>query len=413
MAFLLLCPLAYGFQEPEGLRAKFVSHIKAELDRLPDFVCTQTVERFSRASAENPWVRTDTLRVDVAFVGSEELYSLPGAQRFDKRPLADLAGRGTVSTGQLALLTRDVFLTSLSQWTYKGETEEKGRRAYEYTYDIPADASTYHLRAAAGESIVAFQGVFWIDAENLDLLRLEAQAYDIPPSLGLAEADTVLEYSRNGIDGVDLLLPLYASLTVVGANGDSSLNRTRLSGCEHYRSESKIAFHEPSETTMEADRGVPKRLDLPSGSVLEMTLDSALDPEAAKIGDTVRAILSRPLKDGERILVPQGTAVIGSLVRLEKTSRPFPIYEVGIQLNTLELEDGKIPLKATMEEAGPHPGLLKQSKHLDPMFTKQRTSRIDVLVREVQQGQGILEWDARHAKIPRGLKMKWRVCTSP
>ena len=31
------------------------------------------------------------------------------------------------------------------------------------------------------------------------------------------------------------------------------------------------------------------------------------------------------------------------------------------------------------------------------------------LVKEVQHGQGILEWDARHGALPRGLRMKWRL----
>jgi hypothetical protein len=34
---------------------------------------------------------------------------------------------------------------------------------------------------------------------------------------------------------------------------------------------------------------------------------------------------------------------------------------------------------------------------------------MDILVREVQRGQGILYWEARRGSIPRGLRMKWRV----
>jgi hypothetical protein len=34
---------------------------------------------------------------------------------------------------------------------------------------------------------------------------------------------------------------------------------------------------------------------------------------------------------------------------------------------------------------------------------------MDILVREVQRGQGILHWDARRGPLPRGFKMKWRV----
>jgi hypothetical protein len=310
-------------------------------------------------------------------------------------------------------MARHVFLTSPAQWTYRRETEQNGRPAYEYEYDVPASASDYHLRSATAESIVPFQGSFWADTKNFDLLHLEVQAYDIPPQLGIAEADTVLDYSRISVDNDEVLLPLYASLSVVGVDGESNMNRTRLSGCKHYHSESTITFAEPlPATTGESDR-ISKEPTLPAGSLLEMTLDSALDPATAKLGDAVTATLIRPVKDGDKVLVPQGAAVLGTLVRIEKTSLPFPAYEVGLQFHALKLDGRSIPLVATMEEAGPQAGLLRQSKHFNPTFTKERPSHIDMLVREVQRGQGILEWDARHAQIPRGLRMKWRLQPQP
>ena len=66
-------------------------------------------------------------------------------------------------------------------------------------------------------------------------------------------------------------------------------------------------------------------------------------------------------------------------------------------------------MNATMIEAGPEDGLIRQAKRLDPTFTRRRTNRMNILVREVQRGQGILHWDARRGALPEGLKMKWRV----
>src|SRR5206468_1403818 len=151
--------------------------------------------RFRRAGVEKPWEQIDTVRFEVAFVRDQELYGLPGARRLQDRPLTDFVAKGSISTGQLALLAKHVFLTSTAQFTYRGENEQAGRRAYHYDFDVPVAKSSYHLRQGKSDAVVAFQGTFWIDAENLDLLRLEVQAYDIPESLGLAEANTVLDYS--------------------------------------------------------------------------------------------------------------------------------------------------------------------------------------------------------------------------
>ena len=61
---------AQAFEEPKGLLDHFLSRIRSELKRLPDYVCTQTVERFSRSTAEQSWSKVDTLRFDVARRGS-------------------------------------------------------------------------------------------------------------------------------------------------------------------------------------------------------------------------------------------------------------------------------------------------------------------------------------------------------
>lgn len=88
---------------------------------------------------------------------------------------------------------------------------------------------------------------------------------------------------------------------------------------------------------------------------------------------------------------------------------PYPIYKVGLEFESLAVGSRVVASAATMDDAGPAAGLIRQSKHFDPTFSRQRTNHIDMLVREVQRGQGILDWDAKHTPIPRGLRMKWRV----
>jgi hypothetical protein len=115
----------------------------------------------------------------------------------------------------------------------------------------------------------------------------------------------------------------------------------------------------------------------------------------------------RPVRDGGKAIVPQGAVVHGRLVRLERSAQPFDHYVVGLEFHTLETGDTSFDLFATMQDAGPAPGILPQAKRLDPVFTRKRTARLDILVREKPRGEGILHWDAKHIPIRRGLKMRW------
>lgn len=415
LALALVCQV-FAFDDPEALVERFRPKIRAELERLPDYACTQEVDRYRRVSPEKPWDKVDTLRFEVAAVGDRELYARPGERRFQDRSLADIVGRGTIGTGQFANLAKHVFLVPDLHFGFRGKGEYRDRPAYEFEFDVPADRSNYRLRSGTEEAAVAFQGAFWIDAETLDLMRLDIQAYDIPERLALAEANTSTGYRRLPIHGKSVLLPVEASLHMVLTRGYEDLNRTRLTACRSYQVESALRFDPNEVTGSPANPEAPAPLEsapalaaLPDRSLLETALGSELDPATAKLGDPVLAVVTREVRDGDQIAVPQGARLLGRITRIERQDMPFAVYEIGIEFDEIELRGERVPLAVTMIDAGPAAGLLKQSRRLEPTFTKRRAARMDILVREVQRGQGILHWDARRGALPLGLKMKWRV----
>src|SRR5437879_13785190 len=69
-----------AFEEPPGLLDRFRARMRVELERLPDYVCTQTTERFNRSTSEERWQKVDTLRFEVALVGNQELYASPRSE---------------------------------------------------------------------------------------------------------------------------------------------------------------------------------------------------------------------------------------------------------------------------------------------------------------------------------------------
>lgn len=404
---ILLCGAALCQQEPEGLFERFHNQFRNEQRRLPDYVCTQSVERFSRNSSERPWQKLDILRFDVALVGDQELYGKPGAPQFFDKELTAVVGRGVVSTGRFGLLARQVFDISTAKYHYRGISERAGRPAHEYDFDVPRENSNYRLRAGTTELAVAFQGTFWIDVETYDLVRLELQAYDIPEELGLAQATTTLLYSRVPIGESLILIPTAADVNLVTTEGVENWNRMSTGECRRYQAHSQIKFD--GEQDAAAPAAGSQEHVLPVGTVFELALEEGLDPEQASPGDAIAARVVREVRDGSRVIAPQGARVRGSLVQIQKQTIPFPLYEIGIEFDTLELEGRYLPFLATMVDAGPAAGLLRQSKRMDPVFTKRRSARMDILVRKVQRGAGFLYWDSRRGAIPKGLKMKWQI----
>jgi hypothetical protein len=408
--FLLLGTALHADDAPQALLDRFLASMKSELDRLPNCVCNQTVERLERPSADQAWRKIDTLHLEVALTSEGELYARTGARRFDQRSLAQIVGKGTVTTGQFGMFAKHVFLMSSAKYGFRGEAERDGRKAYEYFYEVDPARSSYKLRSGNLESVAGFQGSFWIDPVTLDLLRLEVQAFDISPALGLSEVNTSLSYSRITIRNEQFLIPIAATLAIVAADGTENLNRMKLAGCRVYQAESALqgeAVEAPAPAP--ARPAEPAPLSLPSTSLLELALDAPLDPSRAEVGHSVRARVSRSLSDSAKVIIPQGALVAGRITRIEKQTQPFPVFEIGIEFETLEIDNRQVPFAATMIEAGPAAGLLRQTKRMDPTFSKNRSARMDVLVREVQRGQGILLWDARRGPIPAGLRMKWRL----
>jgi hypothetical protein len=395
-------------RDPDALLTRIQTRVRENLARLPDYVCVQTVERTHRATPREEFKLQDTLRLEVALIGNQERFAWVDARKFEDRDLRDMVGKGAIGTGNFALHTKHVFQPNVAEFKARGEVDHQGRRALRYEYEVPWENSGYRIRTQPREEVVAFRGSFLVDAETLDLMRLEVYADEIPRELGVDRAITILEYAPMKIGALECLLPKSSELTLVSLEGAESRNRTELGGCRQYVAESKLSFDAPPAVEpLAPEKSSPpeplKRL------TMELSLDSDIALESAVMGDPIRAVLVHPLKNGERTLAPEGSLVLGNIVRLAKQGQPFDHYEIALEFHTLGANQTRYEYSATMMDASPASGLIPQTKRLNPTFTRQRKARMDILVREVQRGQGVLEWDAKHPRIPKGLRMRWMV----
>ena len=72
--------------------ARIKQRMAQNLSRMPDYTCLETIERFRSVPRSEALKLVDTLRLEVAHVGIKELYSWPGAQRFEDRDVAEIVG---------------------------------------------------------------------------------------------------------------------------------------------------------------------------------------------------------------------------------------------------------------------------------------------------------------------------------
>jgi len=93
---------------------------------------------------------------------------------------------------------------------------------------------------------------------------------------------------------------------------------------------------EPLSTQMAASIGAPPA----DGSVVQARLMTPLSSATAKKGDEVEAVVSRPLFDGDRLILPQGSFLKGTVVQVRPAHRPDKNGELRLVFHDLVLPEG-------------------------------------------------------------------------
>ncbi|MGH9630303.1 MAG: hypothetical protein ACRD7E_18465, partial [Bryobacteraceae bacterium] len=169
---------------PEVLQLARVRNRMSEiLTRLPNYTCLQTIERMRRRAPARKLELVDMVRLEVALVNGNELFSWPGAGYFEDTEISDMVQGGAIGNGNFALHARSVFMSASPSFTYIGEQDWKGRPALRWDYSVPLNLSGYTLKMGPVEARTAYRGSFWVDADSLDLIRLEVHGVNIPAQL--------------------------------------------------------------------------------------------------------------------------------------------------------------------------------------------------------------------------------------
>jgi hypothetical protein len=367
-------------QDPMQLLVQIRNKVADRMSHIPRYLCTETVDRTTRgpdafsdrgkvescaslvAAQQNhksklKLITEDRLRLDVAIIDNNESYSWVGEDRFRDESLSELVREGSTSTGAFGSFLNAIFMSDSATYTYKGESQKLGRRALDYNFEVPLWRTSYIVANQAVNRRTPYSGTFSVDAETLDLLRLEIHADSLAPELQMCELTTTLDYTQVRMNNLDFLLPSEADALVINTNGHQSLNRTVFSGCHQFMGESKLIFDDsaagksPISAPVEATK-------IPAGVMLSIALAESIDPAKDAAGDVVKGVLKKPLNlPASGVIVPQGTALSGRICELLSLHGEDAMsVELGIKWESLEWGGAKQRLALSVESAVPGTG---------------------------------------------------------
>jgi hypothetical protein len=177
---------------------------------LPDFICTEQVQRTDRTSPTN--IKVDRLTIDLSYFNQKEkqkLVAMNGTKT--GTPLESLDG--LITGGEFGALLLGVFDPSSSaDFQWKESSNIRKRRTAVYTYRVARANSHYILgsRAAAGnmvEAAAGYRGEVVLESETARVLRLTASADDIPKGSAILQSSVEVDYDFVEVAGRTYLLP--------------------------------------------------------------------------------------------------------------------------------------------------------------------------------------------------------------
>ncbi len=375
-------------QPPAGLLIRIRSRAIDNLDRQPNYTCTETIERSRRPKSTGKFQLLDTIRLEVALVDRKEMFAWPGSSKFGGTEMRDFVKGGAIGNGSFALHARAVFGGEASRFEYQGTGATGGRPWVRFVFSVPLAHSGYTVQYGDEKAIVAYHGSFEADPNFFDLQRMEVIADEFPPNLRLERASSTVEYVRTQIGPADFLLPSLSELSMVDLEGSESRNLIRFAGCRQFAGESVLRFDDAPTSAPDAPAEIAEVV-LPDGMVLNLSMLDDIDLGKAAIGDPVRARLQNDLKAKGRLLIAKGAIATGHITRIERHSEATML---GLSFDELQGEGVRTRL----------------SVKLDQIMNPDRIAPVGrYLLAPRQPGEGIVPLGPGRGHVNRGLLMNW------
>jgi hypothetical protein len=304
-------------EPPVQLMARAKERMQIVMGSQPNYTCLETIDR-TRKTPDLSASIEDTLRLEVALVDGSEMFAWPGSKEFQTKELRELMITGLFGNGNFGMYTNMLFAGDGPAFEPDGETKIRGRRAIRFRYRVPRPVSGYYLTVGQLSDRAGFHGFVFIDPETADALRVELVAEEIPPHLGVAAAESTVDFARVRIspDDEPFLLPIESTLMLALDDATRGMNRTRFSACRKFVGESALILEDPA--LLQSAAGVIEEVRLAVGAEVELEFKSSIPLRTIAIGDEITAELKADLKEGKRIVVPKGAIAKGRIWALQR-----------------------------------------------------------------------------------------------
>jgi hypothetical protein len=384
---------ADGTAAPERseLLARIRIHAIANLERQPNYTCTETMERAHRLNSSHKFQLLDTVRLEVALVDGKEMFGWPGARKFEDMDLRNFVSQGAIGNGNFAIHARAIFHGGAARFEYRGDFSNGKQSWVRFAFQVPLIGSGYTLRMGEHKAIVGYHGSFDADPKSLDLERIEVIADDIPSELRLTRAEDRVEYARTQIGSGEFLLPSSSELTMVDLEGGESRNQVRFDSCRQFAGESVLTFDEPAPSSSPNTPASIEEIVLPPDLGMTLALLDEVDLAKAAIGDPLRARLQNDLKLKGRVLLPKNAIASGHITRVEHRGESLV---VGLSFDELEAPGVRARPRLRLDD------LMVADPDRVP-------ARARYVLSAVRPGEGILSLGVGRTRLNRGLLMNW------
>jgi len=342
--------------------------VRAAMARLPKYACIETVDRSYYAPSKARHSTTpceqeggekqmrlmasDRLRLDVAQGEEHEIYSWPGASRFDLTEIDQIVDRGPFGTGSFGGFLLDIFDNDRTTFENRGENRRDGKRVLVYSYAVPRSASHYQIRGYNSWNTTGFTGTVEVDVESLEIARVTLVTPQLPAETRLCTAESALDYERFQIGDGSFLLPRRSELHLFDRSGEQTNNTTVYSGCREYQAHSSVSFGDTPAADAPPAPAVQTKVQAPAGPsrryIVDLRVNNRVDSEKTAAGDPVSATVVHdvPSYQSKEAAIPAGAVTHGRVSRIEHRFVPSEYVVIAISFQSIEIGGRTLPFEA-------------------------------------------------------------------
>jgi hypothetical protein len=335
------------------LLARIKAHMRSELSGLPNYTCLETISRFHRNAGQSALNPLDTVRLEIVYSDHHEWYGSPGDSNLGAGSPASFVGSGLIGSGAFASALNNIL--SGAHFVYQGEEALGDRAAVKYDFQFPRQPNTFSISMVGGSGTVGQKGSMWVDAQSLDLIRLETNADEIPPYLPLAAQSTFVNYARAQIGDKNALLAQQGDMRLVTSQGTENYDHMEFTHCRAFSAESAISFDpEPATATPAAAaiQPVPAISQfVPALLMVTVQLNTPVSSTDA-VGKLIDGRVVGEVRYKGKALISDGARVTGRIRRLEhyqgKAGKEKSDFIVGLEFTEVETVGGRRPFYADL-----------------------------------------------------------------